>query len=174
MAKKKRKRAVAVSKAKSKGKPRPYLVAEPEGFPGVRIPLVTEEERIALGLSDVKLPPKSSWTEEQRQALDQLGKIVIPIAIYEAVALMAQAVPQNSADADVHQLEREAARLAMPLLMHKKWKNAWTAFHVPRSFVETILQRIAEGQLSILASAVGAEMGKGAKRRVRKARRAKR
>jgi hypothetical protein len=129
----------------------PILHAEPANFPGVRIPLVSEEERIALGLPEVRFPPKQTWTEEQRRALNKLGEIVIPIAIYEAVTLMAQVVPKEPETHDVVELERAAAKLALPLLMHKKWKNAWTAFHVPRSYVEVILTRIAEGQVSILA-----------------------
>ncbi len=61
-----------------------YLVAEPAGFPGVRIPLLSDKECRARGIEPGGFPPRETWTQEQRDASDRLVEILLPHAHREA------------------------------------------------------------------------------------------
>lgn len=143
--------------------PKQILVAEPAGFPGLRIPLVSEDVRVAMGLPEVRFPPKETWTEGQRKALDELSRILVPAAMYEAVHLMAQVKLEPGEESDLGVLERHAAGEASKLLSRRTWKAAGD-FQVPKFLVEEILTRISTGALSLLADRTTPK-GKGRKRK---------
>jgi len=65
-----------------------YLVAEPSGFPGVRIPLLSDEECRARGIKPGRFPPRETWTQAQRDAADQLAEILLPHAFQEALQVI--------------------------------------------------------------------------------------
>jgi hypothetical protein len=49
-----------------------YSVAEPSGFPGVKIPLLSDEDCRARGIEPGRFPPRATWTQQQRDAADKL------------------------------------------------------------------------------------------------------
>lgn len=60
-------------------------MAKPAGFPGVRIPLLSDEECRARGIEPGRFPPRETWTQEQRDAADRLVEILLPHAYREAL-----------------------------------------------------------------------------------------
>jgi hypothetical protein len=129
-----------------------YLIAEPAGFPGARIPLLSDEECRARGIEPGRLPPRETWTQQQRDAADRLEEILLPYAILEAWHLIADNIEDAPADSPIpeSELERTAARKAISVLDSGQWKRKDTTFYIPQSWVRQILEVHERGDLSVL------------------------
>ena len=129
-----------------------YLVAEPSGFPGVKIPLLSEEECRARGIEPGRLPPRETWTQAQRDAADRLGEILSPHVFHEAVQVILAEVEREPADSKIPEAEIEqvAARRGIALIDVGKWKQRDTFIHFPSSWVRQILEQFVRGDLSLL------------------------
>lgn len=129
-----------------------YLIAKPAGFPGVEIPLLTDEECRARGIEVGKLPPRESWTQKQRDAADSLANILRPRVLLEALQVILAELERMPADTKLPESEREraAARRGIELIDAGKWKQCDTTIHFPRSWIREIVERFALGELSML------------------------
>lgn len=129
-----------------------YLVAEPAGFPGVKIPLLSEEECRERGIEPGRLPPRETWTQAQRDAADRLGEILLPHVFHEAVQVILAELEHEPTDSQIPEAEIEqvAARRGIALIDAGKWKQRDTFIHFPPSWVRQILEKFARGDLSIL------------------------
>lgn len=58
-----------------------YLVATLGKFPGVPIPLLSDEECRARGIKPGRLPPLDTWSKDQQGALHELAMIVAEAAV---------------------------------------------------------------------------------------------
>lgn len=152
---------------------RPYLVAEPTGFPGVRIPLLSDEEREARGIPKAEFPPFETWSPEQQLAGRKLADALFELARTQALRLMLQEIeriPQDS-QVGIDDVEPMAAARAIERIDAGEWKpEAWET-HGLGSYVRLILEMFANRQVSILVPP--AELKK-AKRRMSRSAKAKR
>jgi hypothetical protein len=129
-----------------------YLVAKPAGFPGLAIPLLSEEACRARGIEPAKWPPRETWTQAQRDAADRLADILRPHVFREALQVILaelERMPPNS-ELPESEKEREAARRGIALIDAGKWKQRDTTIHFPRSWIREIVERFALGKLSVL------------------------
>jgi len=128
-----------------------YLVAEPSGFPGLRIPLLSDEECRARGIEPVRFPPRGIWTQTQRDAADRLAEILLPHAYLEALyVIQAELERQGKSDVSDGVLEKAAATRGIALIDAGKWKQRDTWVHLPPSWVRQILEMFIRGELSLL------------------------
>jgi hypothetical protein len=101
-----------------------YLVAEFAGFPGVRIPLLSDEELKARGIEKQRLPPFETWTPEQQEAGRKLSEILGQMAVRQAFALVLHHLEQMQVEGySSFDFEQEAARRALAQLRAGKWKQ---------------------------------------------------
>ena len=134
---------------KSPGKE--YLIAEPSGLPGVRIPLLSEEECKARGIEPARFSPRETWTQAQRDAVDRLAEILLPRAYLEAVYVIQAELGSegtNSTNPELKML-RAAARRSIALIDAGKWKQKDTWVHFPPSWIREILEMFSRGDLSL-------------------------
>jgi hypothetical protein len=100
-----------------------YLIATVEKFPGVQIPLLSDEECKARGIDRGELPPFASWTPEQQAAGKKLGKALAQLAVKQAMRSMLRhleaMIAEGYAGTDC---ERDAALRAIAELKAGKWK----------------------------------------------------
>jgi hypothetical protein len=131
-----------------------YLVAEPSGFPGVKIPLLSEEECRKRGIEPGRLPPRETWTQAQRDAADRLVEILLPHVFQEAVHVILAGLEHEPSDSKTPEAEMEkvAARRGIALIDAGKWKQRDTTIHFPPSWVREILETFARGDVSLLNS----------------------
>jgi hypothetical protein len=129
-----------------------YLVAEPSGFPGVRIPLLSDEECRARGIEPARFPPREIWTQSQRDAADRLEEILAPRAFYEALQVILAEIERGPADSTISEaeIEKVAARRGIALMDAGSWKQRDTTIHLPPSWIRQILEMFANGDLSLL------------------------
>jgi hypothetical protein len=129
-----------------------YLVAEPSGFPGVKIPLLSDEECRARGIEPGRLPPRETWTQAQWDAADRLVEILSPHVFHEAVQVFLAELEREPADSKIPDAEKEqlAAQRGIALIDAGKWKQRDTTIHFPPSWVRQILEGFARGDLSLL------------------------
>ena len=143
-----------------------YLVAEPRGFPGLRIPLLSDEECCARGIEPVRFPPRETWTQAQRDAADRLAEILLPHAYLEALYIVeAELERQGKSDVSDAVLEKAAATRGIALIDAGKWKQRDIWVHLPPSWVRQILEMFIRGELSLLGRL---RLGGSRKRRGRK------
>jgi len=127
-----------------------YLVAEPSGLPGLRIPLLSDEECRARGIEPVRFPPRETWTQAQRDAADRLAEILLPHAYLEALYVVeAELERQGKSDVSDAVLEKAAATRGIALIDAGKWKQRDTWVHLPPSWVRQILELFIRGELSL-------------------------
>ena len=128
-----------------------YLVAEPSGFPGVRIPLLSDEECRARGIEPGRLPPRETWTQQQRDAADRLIEMLLPHVFLEALQVILGELEREPADPAIpeNEVEQAAARRGIALIDAGKWKQRDTWIHFPPSWVREFLEAIARGELSL-------------------------
>lgn len=130
-----------------------YLVAEPSGFPGLRIPLLSDEECRARGIEPVRFPPRETWTQAQRDAADRLTEIMLPHAYLEALYVVeAELKRQGKPDLSDAVLEKAAAIRGIALIDAGTWKQRDTWVHLPPSWVRQILEMFIRGELSLLSA----------------------
>jgi hypothetical protein len=84
-----------------------YLVAETSGFPGVRIPLLSDQECRARGIEPGRWPPRETWTQAQRDAADRLADILRPHVFQEAVEVILAELEREPADSKIPEAEME-------------------------------------------------------------------
>jgi hypothetical protein len=115
-----------------------YLVAEPSGFPSVRIPLLSEEECRARGIKPGRFPPRETWTQKQRDAADRLMEILAPRAYLEALQVILAELEREPADSKIPEadMEQAAARRGITLIDSGKWKQHDTTIYLPKSWVQ--------------------------------------
>jgi len=65
--------------------PSGYLVVTFENFPGVAMPLLSEEECKARGVKPGKLPPLDTWTPTQQAAIAELAEVLAQVAVKEVL-----------------------------------------------------------------------------------------
>lgn len=143
--------------AKRKKADRGYLVAHPSGFPGVSIPLLSDEECAARGIKPGRFPPRETWTQEQRDAADRLSEILAHHAFREAMYLILAELESGAIDPTLseEQMEREAAKRALAVLDANKWKQRDTWIHLPKTWICQIIEMIARGDVSVLSQSRG-------------------
>jgi len=106
-------------KATSKG----FLVAEFEKFPGVRIPLLSDDECKERGIEPQLLPPFETWTPEQQKAGRELSEILTRMAVRQAFRSVLRHLELMQAEGySMDDFEQEAARRALAELRAGKWK----------------------------------------------------
>jgi hypothetical protein len=129
-----------------------YLVAEPSGFPGVKIPLLSDEERRKRGIEPGRLPPRETWTQAQRDAADLLVESHLPHVFHEAVQVILAELEREPTDSKIpeSEMEKVAARRGIALIDAGKWKQRDTTIHFPPSWVRQTLETFAQGDLSLL------------------------
>jgi hypothetical protein len=128
-----------------------YLVAEPSGLPGLRIPLLSDEECRARGIEPVRFPPRETWTQAQRDAADRLAEILLPHAYLEALyVIQAELERQGKSNVSDAVLEKAAATRGIAVIDAGKWKQRDTWVHLPPSWVRQILEMFIRGELSVL------------------------
>ena len=62
-----------------------YLVASFEKFPGLKVPLLSDEECKARGIEPPQWPPLETWSPEQQQAFRELQDILVAAVVKEIV-----------------------------------------------------------------------------------------
>lgn len=131
---------------------RGYLVAKPSGFPGLEIPLLSDEECRARGIKPGRFAPRETWTQAQRDAADRLVEILFPHVLQEALQVILAEIEREPADSKIPEGEIEcvAARRGIALIDAGKWKQRDTTIHFPPSWVRQILVGFASGDLSLL------------------------
>ncbi len=128
-----------------------YLVAEPSGSPGLRIPLLSDEECRAVGIEPVRFTPRKTWTQAQRDAADRLVEILLPHAYLEALyVIQAELERQGKSNVSDTVLEKAAATRGIALIDAGKWKQRDTWVHLPPPWVRQILEMFIRGELSLL------------------------
>jgi hypothetical protein len=129
-----------------------YLVAEPAGFPGLRIPLLSDEECRARGIEPVRFPARETWTQAQRDAADRLVEILLPHAYLEALYVIQAEIEREGTDSKIPEAELETigATRGIALIDAGKWKQRDTWVHFPPSWIRQILEMFARGDLSLL------------------------
>ena len=65
-----------------------YVVATFDKFPGVRIPLLTDEECRERGIEPGRLPPFDTWTPEQQRAGHELQQIFGDMAVRQVYRIL--------------------------------------------------------------------------------------
>lgn len=128
-----------------------YLVAEPAGFPGVKIPLLSDEECRARGIEPGRLPPRETWTQDQRDAADRLIEILLPHVYLESMEVILAELERQPPDSTIPDAEMEklAAQRGIALIDAGKWKQRHTEIYFPQSWVRQILETIAQGKISL-------------------------
>jgi hypothetical protein len=93
-------------------------VAKPSGFPGVEIPLLSDDECYARGIKPGRFPPRETWSQSQRDAADRLSEILLPRVLLEALQLILSEIERQPLDSSVpdSKIEQAAARRGIALI----------------------------------------------------------
>jgi hypothetical protein len=129
-----------------------YLIATFEKFPGVQIPLLSDEECKARGLENGKFPPFDSWTPEQQVAGKRLGEALAELAVKQAMRCILRHLEAMIAVGCVGtEPERDAALRAIAELEAGKWKATPGDTSGLESEMIVALQCIAEDRAGVPA-----------------------
>ncbi len=131
---------------------RPYLVAEPAGFPGLRIPLLSDEECRARGIPNAKFPPFESWSPEQQEAGRELADALFDLARPQALRLMLEEIERLPQDAEMNlaDIEPMAAARGIVRVDAGQWKPEARETHGLDAYVRLILKMFADRRVSLL------------------------
>jgi hypothetical protein len=133
-----------------------YLIATFEKFPGVQIPLLSDEECKARGIEKGKFPPFDSWTPEQQAAGKRLGEALAQLAVKQAVRSMLRHLEAMIAERyEGTDPERDAALRAIAELEAGKWKATRDDTSGLESEMIIALQCIAEDRSGVAAPSPG-------------------
>jgi hypothetical protein len=100
-----------------------YLIATIEKFPGVQIPLLSDEECKARGIEKGTFPPIASWTPEQQAAGKRLGEALAELAVKQAMRCILQHLEAMIAEGyEGTDPEKDAAIRAIEELKAGKWR----------------------------------------------------
>lgn len=145
-------------KATSKG----FLVAEFEKFPGVRIPLLSDDECKERGIEPQRLPRFETWTPEQQKAGRELREILTRMAVAQAFRSVLRHLELMEAEGySKDDFEKEAAKRALAELRAARWNAG-------REEAGGLEQVVGCALESILKGADGEGEGKARPRRRRK------
>jgi hypothetical protein len=98
-------------------------VAEFEKSPGVRIPLLSDEECKERGIEPQRLPPFETWTPEQQEAGRELREILTCMAVAQAFRSVLRPLELMQAEGySKDDFEKEATRRALAELRAGRWK----------------------------------------------------
>ena len=137
--------------------PKPYPFATCSGFPGVSIPLISEEERIARGIELRDFPPLSTWTPEQQAAGRKLQSLMIDETVrqYFKLLLTVMGSLDPTAFQDARSLERAIADVALARLEAGSWQpDDHLCFP---SLLPDLVHALGRGELGLLDQAVAAD-----------------
>lgn len=110
-------------KSNAHGKDKSYLVATFDGFPGVRIPLLSAEECAERGIEPGRFPPFETWTPKQQEAGRKLAECLAEMAVLQAYRSIANELDRMVAEGyDKSDFEKEAARRILARIHAGKWK----------------------------------------------------
>jgi hypothetical protein len=140
------------SEPKESAEPKDFLVAEMPGFPGVRIPLLSDEECKARGIEKPKLPPFHTWPPEKQEAGRKLAEALMDLAWPQALQLMLDEIERLPPDAKmiVSDIEPAAATSGIARIDSGKWKPGPKQTHGLDAYVRAILVLFVTGQVSLL------------------------
>jgi hypothetical protein len=160
---------------KSKG----FLIATFENFPGVSIPLLSEEECKARGIEQRRFPHFDTWTPEQKAAGRRLSKILAKMAITQAMrSIFRHLEAMQSENYTGNNLERDSIERAIAEVRAGKWKaGKGDTSGLEKEMIhalETILSDLDPPPSSSTSSQPGAKSGSARKRGSRAASKAQR
>jgi hypothetical protein len=131
-----------------------YLVATFSNFPGVEIPLLSDEECRQRGIESGHLPPFETWSPEQQKAGRELGVLLYEMAAAQALQVLAAAVDQMSSTdyTDMVTFERHAAQKAIDLIVQGEWTppRGPSYTHGFEDWMQHFLRGIASGEVSLI------------------------
>jgi len=141
------------SKPMMDAKAKPYLMAEPARFPGVRIPLLSDEECKARGIEKPKLPPFDAWSPEQQEAGRNLAEALLDLARPQAFRLMLEEIERLPPDTilDTGDIEPLAANRGIARMDAGEWKPGAKETHGLDEYVRLILGLFAARKVSLLS-----------------------
>lgn len=131
---------------------RPYLVAEPANFPGLRIPLLSDEECKAREVSKVTFPPFETWSPEQQEAGRKLAGILLDLARPQALRLMLEEIECLPQDGKINlaDIEPMAAVRGIERINAGQWKPEARETHGLDGYILVILEMFADRRVSLL------------------------
>ena len=92
-------------------------------FPGVKIPLLSDEECKARGVEKSGFPPFETWTPEQQAAGRELGESLMNMAIQQAFRMVLRELERMQVERySEPDFEKEAVRRALAELQSGRWK----------------------------------------------------
>jgi hypothetical protein len=140
------------SRPKTNNLAKPCLVAEPAGFPGVRIPLLSDEECKARGIQKAKLPPFDTWSPEQQEAGRKLAEALLNLALPQALQLMLEEIERLPPDTVINEADIEllAATRGIARIDAGSWKPGAKETHGLDTYVRQILEWFAKREVSLL------------------------
>jgi hypothetical protein len=134
-----------------------YLVATFPNFPGVEIPLLSDEECQARGIERGRLPPPDTWSQEQQKARHELGVLLYQMAAGQALSVLSSATyAMKSSDyGDLVAFEKEAARRAIDMIANGTWKpdRGQTYTYGLEDWMQHFLRSIVSGEFSLIQAA---------------------
>lgn len=143
---------MAKSRSGGDAKTKSYLVAEPAGFPGIRIPLLSDEQCKARGIQKPKLPPFDTWSPEQQEAGRKLAEALTDLARHQALQLMLDEIERLPPDAVINEADIEplAATRGIARIDAGKWKPGAKETHGLDTYVRLFLVMFAKREVSLL------------------------
>jgi hypothetical protein len=141
-------------KKRAARKDAPYLVATFANFPGVKIPLLSNEECRERGIEPGHLPPFETWSPEQQKAGRELGVLLYEMAAAQALQVLAAALDQMpSTDyTDMVTFEQHTAQKAIDMMVQGEWTPPRGASytHGLEDWMQHFLRGIASGEFSLI------------------------
>jgi hypothetical protein len=125
-------------------KPSGYLVATFEKFPGVAIPLLSDEECKARGIEPQRLPPMETWSPEQQEAGRKLRDVFMEIAVkqvYRIVLRHLQCLPAEGA------IPTDFRTVAMRRALAELRGGAWRPEREEHAWLQDVMQKVLESLL---------------------------
>ena len=130
--------------------PRPFPVATCSGFPGISIPLISEEERIARGIERPHFPPFETWTPRQQEAGRKLQSLMLDETVrqYCKLLLVVMESLDPTAFQDIRTLALAIADIARSRLEDGSWPTD-DPLCFP-SLLADLVRSLGRGELGLL------------------------
>ena len=131
-----------------------YLVATFANFPGVEIPLLSDEECQARGIERGRPPPPNTWSHAQQKARHELGVLLYQMAAGQALSVLSSATDAMKASdyGDLVAFEKEAAQRAIDMIANGTWKpeHGQSYTHGLEDWMQHFLRSIVSGEFSLI------------------------
>ena len=141
-------------KKKAARKDSSYLVATFANFPGVQIPLLSDEECQARGIERGLFPPFDTWSAEQQKAGRELGVLMYQMAAGQALRALSAAMDsmQSGNYTDIAAYEKDAAQRAIDMIANATWKPERDQPYACglEDWMQHFLRSIASGEFSLI------------------------